>query len=486
MSLSRKKSFINKNMINGFSFGVLLVLLIIQIWIIYDKHNVFLENNKSISHTAVNNVKEAILIALETKKRTLDNFVENNRSHIVKLIEQPDNKAQFDYLFNKLKKQLPDLFTINVYREGFGIITEYNDFVGRICKVDLEDYMAVDFHEKRTHPSTVLYHYDEISSLQVNNQRFLFFASFSLDVVVNILDHSTPEDHNLMIVSDSGDGADGWIEITNNGVRNLKDSRKSPIIKSLDSENILSKLSIPETHWNVIDLQDRKFIDRNLDSYIFPSTILYILVAVIILFMRSVLNNSFSLLSNLNEQLVIRNKEITELNSELEDLSVTDALTALYNRRYFDMQYKNEWNRAFRDNKLISVMIIDVDYFKKYNDTYGHPEGDKCLQQVATILKSCINRSSEFVARFGGEEFIAVVNDNKKACEEISRQIHAALQAADLEHKQSDLGRVTVSIGIASAIPDKNNRRSDAIKKADDALYKAKMQGRNQTVIYDV
>jgi len=478
------KSFINKNIINGFSFGVLLVLLLILIWIVQDKHNVFLQNNKNVSETAVKNVREAIVIAIETKKRTLDNFVENNRSEIIKLINQPENKKQFDFLYNKLKKQLPDLFTINVYREDVGLITKHNDFVGRICKVDLEDYLAVDYHEKRTHPSTVLYHYDEISSLEINNRRYLFFASFSLDVVAKILDHSSPDGHTLMIVSDSGD--DGMIEIKTTGVRNLKDSRKTPTIESLEADNILSKVSIPETHWHVIDLQDRKLIDRNLNSYIFPASVLYILVAGIIIFMRSVLNKSYSMLSNLNEQLVIRNKEITELNINLEDLTVTDALTGLYNRRYFDTQYEKEWNRAFRDNRIIGVMIVDIDYFKKYNDSYGHPEGDKCLQQVSTVLKSCISRSSEFVARVGGEEFIAIVNDNKKACDEIAQQIHTNLQKLGIEHNQSDKGRVTVSIGVASAIPDQNNRRSDAVKKADEALYEAKMQGRNRTVVFDV
>lgn len=484
MTAVSDKSFINKNMINGFSYGVLLVLLVILIWIVHDKHNVFLLNNKNVSQTAVENIREAIVIAIKTKKRTLDNFVENNREHIVDLINQPENETQFDYLYNKLKKQLPDLFTINIYREGLGLITKHNDFVGRICKVDLEDYMAVDFHEKRTHPSPVLYHYDEISSLLVNEQRFLFFASFSLDIIADILDHSTPEGHRLMIVSDSGD--DGMIEITTKGVRDLKDSRKNPTIESLESGIILSKVAIPGTHWYVVDLQDAGLIDQNLNSYIFPATILYILVAAIILFMRSVLNKSFSLLSSLNEQLVTRNKEIMELNIDLEGLTITDALTCLYNRRYFDTQYEKEWNRAFRDNKVISVMIIDIDYFKKYNDYYGHPEGDKCLQQVALALKACINRSNEFVARIGGEEFAAIINDNKKACEEIARLIHNNLQEMNLEHKKSDKGRVTVSIGVASAIPDQNNRRSDAIKKADEALYEAKMQGKNQTIIYDI
>ena len=483
MSLQGNSSFLNKNIINGFSLGVLLVLFLMLVWIVNDKHNVYIQNNKNVSRTAVENIRDALVIAIETKKRTLDNFTENNRPQIIKLIQHPENKSSFDYLYLKLKKQLPDLFTFNVYREGKGMVTEHNDFVGRICRVDLEDFLMVDFHEKRTHPSSVQYHFDEISSLQLNGERFLFFASFSLDSLVDVLEHATPEGHEILIVNDSDDG---FIEITRKGVRNLQESMRNPTIQDFDSEDVLSKMSVPGTHWYVVDLQDNTAIKMNLYSYVVPSVLVYILVAMIVLFMRSILNRSFILLSGLNEQLLVRNKEITALNADLESLTITDALTGLYNRRYFDSQYENEWNRAFRDHKIISVMIVDIDYFKKYNDRYGHPEGDKCLKQVASILSSAFSRSNEFVARFGGEEFIAVINDNKKASEEIARQIHAALEVMKIEHDQSDEGRVTVSIGIASDVPDQNSRRSDAVKKADEALYQAKLKGRDQTVAYNL
>lgn len=483
MILSNSNSFLNKNIINGFSFGVMLVLLLILIWGVYDKHNVFQENNRSVSRAAVENVRGAIAYSIETKKRTLDNFVENNREQIIKLIQQPEDKVSFDYLFNKLKKQLPDLFTINVYNESSGLLTDHNDFVGRICEVDLEDYLLVDFHEKRTHPSPVVYHYDEISSLEYNGQRYLFFASFSLDDVAEILRYSTPKGHQLIIVSNIDET---FVEIHADGVRDLKESRANPAIDGLDSDHVMSKTEVSGTHWYVLDLEDAERVKMNLYSYIFPAALLYMLVVMIILFMRSALNKSFKLLSRLNDQLVIRNKEITALNEDLENLTITDALTGLYNRRYFDVQYENEWNRAFRDNKMISVMIVDIDYFKKYNDQYGHPEGDKCLKQVSSILSSSFSRSNEFVARIGGEEFIAVVNDNKKACEEIADQLHNALNSLNIEHVKSEKGRVTVSIGIASAIPDQNSRRSDAVKKADEALYKAKLNGRDQTVAYNL
>jgi len=483
MIFNANNSLLNKNVINGFSFGVLFILLLILVLIVSDKHSVFAENKKNISETAVSNVRDAILIAIETKKRTLDNFVENNRSKIISLIKQPDSKTQFDYLFNKLKKQLPDLFTINVYKEGAGLLTDHNDFVGRICKVDLEDYLAVDFHEKRTHPSDVQYHYDEISSLEFGNHRYLFFASFSLDSISNILTHSTSNGHNVMIVNDSDEG---FVEILRQGVRNLKDSMKNPTIKSLESDRVLSKVSIPDTHWYVIDVEDDGAGFRNLVSYVAPAAAVYLLIAVIILFMRSVLIRSFTMLSGLNEELINRNKEITALNEDLESLSVTDALTGLHNRRFFDMQYEREWNRATREKQPLYVMIIDIDYFKKYNDHYGHLDGDRCLVKISQVLSSCFCRANEFVTRFGGEEFVAVTSGADNDWVAITECIHNRLKEQNLEHKESVHGRVTVSIGVASYQSGNISNRFLVLKKADEALYQAKTDGRNQSSLLEV
>lgn len=473
----------SRYMLNGFSIGMLIVLLFILSWGVYDKHNSFIENKKIVSEAAVANVRDAIGGAVNANKRILDYFVVNNQSAIFDLIQHPHEKQYFDFLFKRLKKLLPSLFTINVYRENVGLLTGYNDFVGRICKIDLEDYMAVGFHEKRTHPSPVIYHYDEISSLEFENSRYLFFASFSLDTLVNILDYSTPEGHNLMVVNDSDDG---FIEINREGVRDLKDSMKHPTIKSLDSPLILSDMPVPDTHWHVIDIQDIKLNQLNLYSYIFPVSFIYLLVTFIVLFMRRELNKSFVLLNTLNDRLMSQNKAITDLNADLENLTITDALTGLYNRRYFDMQLEREWNRTCRDKLPFYLIMIDIDYFKKYNDHYGHPEGDKCLKEVAEILASSFARSNEFVARYGGEEFVAIISGRETDCEALAEGLHKKLAEKKLVHDTSDYGQITVSIGIAAHISGKVCNRFLVVKKADEALYQAKQQGRNQTCTVEI
>jgi len=480
MNLKINNSLLNKNIVNSFSYSMLVVLLLMMVWIVYDKHNVFIQNKKNVSYTAITNTKDAIKVGIETKKRTLNNFVEDNHDAIIRLIFNPVDKTLFDFLHKKLERQLPDLFTINIFKEGGGLITRFDDFVGEMCKQDLEDYLTVSNHIKQTHPSKILYHYDEISSIIHKGDLYLFFASFSLQEIATVIQHSTPGGHNIVIVSNNGTAS---IEITAEGVRDPELSKAQPILGDMNSDLVLSSIKIPGTKWKVVDVQDASEIRGHLYSLILPAILIYFLVASIILFMRSILNGSFELLSSMNSELMLINKEVVDLNKELEVLTLTDSLTGLYNRRYFDHQFTQEWNRALRNDYALSVMIFDIDHFKRYNDHYGHVEGDKCLIKVAEILRSFFNRSNEFVARYGGEEFVAVLNCDESRCLEISNSIHKKFEQAGIEHVKTDASIVTVSIGVASKIPAKDENSLDMLNRADEALYMAKNKGRNQTQI---
>ncbi len=179
------------------------------------------------------------------------------------------------------------------------------------------------------------------------------------------------------------------------------------------------------------------------------------------------------------------NQELQFANEKLETLTLEDELTGLYNRRYFEMQLKAEWKRETREQKVLTLMVIDIDYFKLYNDTYGHAEGDTCLKRVAQVLKSCLNRPADIVARIGGEEFVMMLPDvDVKGVLTLAQQIKEQLQHAALTHGTSPLGEnLTVSIGAASVIPGEDTTALGLFKAADKALYKAKAKGRNQVVI---
>jgi len=179
------------------------------------------------------------------------------------------------------------------------------------------------------------------------------------------------------------------------------------------------------------------------------------------------------------------NQELQFANEKLETLTLEDSLTGLHNRRYFEMQLESEWKRETREQNVLTLMVIDIDYFKLYNDTYGHAEGDVCLKKVSQVLQSCLNRSADIIARIGGEEFVVMLPSVEvKGALTLAQQMREQLQAAALTHATSPLcENVTVSIGIASVIPGDNVTALGLFKAADKALYKAKAKGRNQVLI---
>ncbi len=184
----------------------------------------------------------------------------------------------------------------------------------------------------------------------------------------------------------------------------------------------------------------------------------------------------------LEETVESRTVELTAANQKLKYLSLTDGLTNIANRRYFDELIHKEWQRALRKASPIALIMVDIDYFKLFNDSYGHQSGDECLKKVAMALNVEMKRSGDFVARYGGEEFAVVLPDTELAgalaiAENMSRNV-ANLQ---IEHADSDVSdHVTISLGVTSVIPVQNLDVGCLVQQADKALYAAKEQGRNQ------
>lgn len=177
-------------------------------------------------------------------------------------------------------------------------------------------------------------------------------------------------------------------------------------------------------------------------------------------------------------------KDLNKLNLRLEKLSSLDGLTEIPNRRLFDETYANEWKRARRNGTPLSIIMMDIDYFKRFNDTYGHAAGDTCLQQVARAISSAAKRSMEFVARYGGEEFVAVLpGTDIKGGRVVAENMRNFVEKLKIPHLKSEVSDyVTISVGLASLeLPlDQDEKSQTLINAADNMLYKAKEKGRNR------
>lgn len=179
-------------------------------------------------------------------------------------------------------------------------------------------------------------------------------------------------------------------------------------------------------------------------------------------------------------------QKLKETNQILEHLSNVDGLTSVLNRRNFEENLSREWMLAIRESTPLSLILIDIDHFKDYNDTYGHLQGDDCLRQVAEVLKSAINQPTDFVARYGGEEFaILLPKTDGNGALLLAEKLRAQIEALQIPHEGSKVSHyVTISAGVAAITPEYGSLAKELISNTDQALYQAKKEGRNRVSPY--
>jgi len=176
---------------------------------------------------------------------------------------------------------------------------------------------------------------------------------------------------------------------------------------------------------------------------------------------------------------------LQKANHELQRLAILDGLTQIPNRRRLDEYLDQEWKRAIREQAPLCFIMCDVDFFKRYNDTYGHQAGDECLQQVARAISRAVKRPADLVARYGGEEFAVVLpNTHVDGAVQVAMEIAQAVTALKLPHATSTHPFVSLSIGVSGFIPSQGAQIATLMQQSDSALYQAKTRGRNQIIIY--
>ncbi|GAC1372768.1 MAG: sensor domain-containing diguanylate cyclase [Aquirhabdus sp.] len=177
-------------------------------------------------------------------------------------------------------------------------------------------------------------------------------------------------------------------------------------------------------------------------------------------------------------------EELLRLNRQLKEYSFMDGLTGVANRRMFDMTIEREWGSAYRECRPLSLIMFDIDYFKDYNDQYGHPAGDECLKRVAQLLASVAGRSRDLFARFGGEEFVMLLPEtDAHNAVSVAEKCHQLILDEMIPHRGSKLGAyLTVSQGVSTIVPTVKDTSSAFIAQVDWLLYQAKQRGRNRVI----
>ncbi|ADK86427.1 response regulator receiver modulated diguanylate cyclase [Desulfarculus baarsii DSM 2075] len=187
-------------------------------------------------------------------------------------------------------------------------------------------------------------------------------------------------------------------------------------------------------------------------------------------------------LTLLTDALTVANGKLKTANELLRKMAMVDGLTGLANRRYFDEALAREWRRAQSRGEPLGLLMIDIDFFKAYNDAHGHQQGDVCLKQVAQAIRDCVSRPGDLAARYGGEEFAVILpGADPDGATDVARRVLTAVSALGLPHGHASVAdHVTVSVGAAALAPGPGQEAATLIQTADQALYQAKSLGRNQ------
>jgi diguanylate cyclase (GGDEF)-like protein len=211
------------------------------------------------------------------------------------------------------------------------------------------------------------------------------------------------------------------------------------------------------------------------------TTVMLLIGGRLVAVLATALRTSRLLTTQLDTKVNERTAELEAANTQLIEMSRTDSLTGLANRRRFDEMLKQEWERAQRSLSPLSLLTIDIDWFKNFNDHYGHPAGDECLRAVSNLLSQHVQRGTDLLARTGGEEFSVISSTNLAGALHLAEKLRSSIFQSRMIHNDSPLGYVSISVGVTELKLDTDATIGDFCNRADQALYRAKAGGRNRT-----
>lgn len=483
------KQFIDKSL--PLTYRVVIQALVIIIlfslllyFVVEDRSQDHYQYHHNIAQDSSKKVALEVEKILKQKKLLVKIFLEDNKPLVDAVIQDPENDEPFAILDNKLKRYFFDYISSNIANDqGKLIRDQFDGMIGEICIQDIRIYVETNKQNIRIHPNLTFYHYDVLSDLPRGSEMFLFLATFSADELASLLHHSVYSGHQLYLVYIE---KNYLIEVGPKGSRLTLTGRDGFTLTQEEQKRILALQKVEGTNWHVIDLYDTTLFSTHESGLIKNSLIVFIVFSLLILFMSGTIMTGIKNKERLQYIMQKQNLKIKTLNKSLKILSVIDPLTGMYNRRYLDTQLKKRLNEARRLNKPLSVAMIDIDFFKQYNDLYGHQEGDNCLVSVSQLIQESFRRSNEWCARYGGEEFIIMnLGDDKEALTQRLHNLLQLLHEKHIEHKGSSItNAVTLSIGLASTDSKVYKESKDLVGDADKALYQAKEQGRNQIVVW--
>jgi len=471
-------------LIPGASLLILLTTLI-AVLVFHQTVQLFHQRQHLQAEMLAQNTASAIRNTITDHQRILKAFAQDHLQALEKLVSNPDDETLNQRLHRLLESYMPGLFGLSIVdgRSGEFIIQEdlFSGQIDRVCIEDTHNLIIHGRHPIRVHPNPFRYHYDLVIPFDLHQkERYYLFASYSLEPFIKLLRQHQLPGHTLYVALKT---PRGWlIELTAEGSRKKLYEAGEDVFLRPDAQQHLIIAPVPKTEWVVIDRPDPAVMARfKRKSAVHILAFWAFTVLAIMLFTLSLRRRMAQLLrqqAHLNAVL----HELEEKNAQLARQAHTDGLTGLANRRAFDEALQREWYRNARNRSPLSLIMLDIDHFKLWNDSLGHLKGDEILRRLAATLRQQVRRHSDLIARYGGEELAILLpeTDHDAACK-LAERIRAAVEALQIRNRVIPRGQLTVSIGVCTCIPDPDLPADPTlIACADEALYRAKTNGRNR------
>lgn len=412
-------------------------------------------------------VSQTVARELEEQRRMLAVFTHVHHPLIQAVLDQPQDEAPQRALRQAITAFYPKAFAFTLAdRRGNPVIDDFDGLVGDVCRANITHFANHGQDQPiYLHPHPEVYHYDLMRPFGEH----IFFISLQPDPLVRWLRENAALGQQLFLIKDDSH----LIELGAGGTR-LNLGREMHLSEA-EAAALLLRLPVAGTHWWLVVLPDLALIGQQ------KRGILYSLAArgggVLLL---------TGLMLWLLRREAARRLEAEHQARDLALLSNTDALTGLPNRRALDDTLSREWHWMARTGQPLSLMMVDIDHFKPYNDHLGHVSGDQALRAVAQALSRVASRPRDMVGRYGGEEFMVVLPDTPAdAAVHLAGAMHGAVRKLALPHPSSPLGpQVTLSIGVVSARKGAAHSVAQLVEQADEALYAAKEAGRDTTRVH--
>lgn len=445
-------------------FFVGLVILSLA-YLAFDRYQAFHRLEDVEARRSAQFAIQAVGARIEEQRRLLKLFTRLHAGLIQSLLTAPNNAHGYQRLHAAVIEFFPDAFAFTLAdRDGRAIIDDFDGLMGEVCQKNIQHFAAHREGQRIfIHPHPEVYHYDQM----VHVGEHIFFVSFRPDAIVRVLAENAYLGQELLLLKRGG----RLIEVTAQGTRNRL--QRDFHLSRAEEDAILFQAPVAGTEWlatalpiaDAVTSQERGII-RNFAAS-----------AALVLGLAGILH--FIIRHELGQRLRAEAHAL-----EMTKLGYSDALTGLPNRRALDEAIEREWLWMEHTGEPLAVMMVDVDYFKRYNDALGHIEGDRCLRLVADALRHTLNRPRDNVGRYGGEEFLVLLpNSPCTSAWHLAEAMHQAIAGMQLPHPDSAIAPcITVSIGLVCGEPGLTATPQALLRLADEALYRAKGAGRNTTI----